>query len=104
MRAAGHTSSASPVVDELQIQVEIGRLEQALDLLQIVATLRLHAQLIALDLGLHALRTFVADDLADLLRILRRDAVLDARDDAVLLTARERLTRIEALQRDAALD
>src|SRR5690606_3795118 len=93
-----------PVVDELQIDVEVGALEQCDDRLQIVATLRLPAQFVALDLALHALGALVADDLADLLRVLGRDAVLEAGDDAELLAAGEGLTRLQALQRDSALD
>src|SRR5690606_29166310 len=94
----------SPVVRELQVDVEVLRLQQADDLLQVVAALARHAQLVALDLALDALRALVADDLADLLRVVLIDPVLQARDDPVLLAAGLRLTRVEALQRDAALD
>ena len=50
---------ALPVVDELQVDVEIGGLQQALDLLEVVAGLRLHAQLVALDLRLDRLGALV---------------------------------------------
>src|SRR5690606_379830 len=87
-----------PVVDELQVDVEVAALEQGDHGLQVVAALGLHAQLVALDLALHALGALVADDLADLLRVLGRDAVLERGDDAVLLAAGEGLTRLETLQ------
>src|SRR3954468_10809360 len=67
----------SAVVHELQGDVEVFALEQRLHLLQVVAALGLHAQLVALDLAFHALRTLVADDLADRLRIVARDPLLD---------------------------
>lgn len=54
---------ALPVVDELQVDVEVGGFQQALDLLEVVAGLRLHAQLVALDLRLDRLRSLVADHL-----------------------------------------
>src|SRR5690606_19659673 len=90
--SAGRTAmwwGISAVVDELQVDVQIAALEQGDDGLQIVAALGLHAQLVALDLALDALGALVADDLADLLRVLGRDAVLERGDDAVLLAAGE---------------
>src|SRR3546814_5079530 len=61
-------------------------------------------QLVSRDLRLDRLGALVADDLADLLGVLLRDALFERRDDAELLAARRRLTRVEALQGDAALD
>src|SRR5690606_30503064 len=91
-------------VHELERDVEIRALQQRDRRLQVVAALRLHAQLVALDLALDALRGLVADDLRDLLRVVAADALLDAGLDAVLLAARERLAGVEGPQRDAALD
>src|SRR5690606_27518459 len=105
--SAGRTAmwwGISAVVDELQVDVQIAALEQGDDGLQIVAALGLHAQLVALDLALDALGALVADDLADLLRVLAGDAVLERGDDAVLLAAGEGLAGFQALQGDAALD
>ena len=58
----------------------------------------LHPQLVALDLALHALGRLVADDLADLLRVVAGDALLQAGLDAVLLAAGERLAGVEGLR------
>src|SRR5690606_16134314 len=82
----------------------VGGLQQALDLLQIVTALGLDPQLVALDLRLDRLGALVADELADLLGVLLRDALFQRRRDAVLLAAGDRVTGLEALQRDAALD
>src|SRR4051794_7928373 len=65
----------SAEVDELEVDVEVGALEERDRRLEVVAALRLDPELVALDLALHALRTLVADDLADLLRVLLVDAL-----------------------------
>src|SRR4051794_22682534 len=94
----------SAEVDELQVDVEVGALEERDRRLQVVAALRLDSELVALDLALDGLRGLVADDLPDLLRVLLVDALLELDDDAVLAAARLRLARVQALQRDPALD
>src|SRR5664279_1588027 len=96
--------AGSAVVHELQGDVEVFALEQRLHLLQVVAALRLHAQLVTLDLALHTLRPLVANDLGDRLRVFARDALLDRCLDAILLAARERFAGIQRPQRDAPLD
>jgi len=83
------------VVHELERDVEVFALEQRLHLLQVVAALGLHAQLVALDLALHALGPLVADDLRDRARVVARDPLLDGCLDAVLLAAREGLAGIQ---------
>ena len=83
-------------VHELQRHVEVAALEQRHGGLQVVAALGLHAQLVALDLRLDALRRLVADDLGDLLRVVLGDALLERRVDAVLLARRVRLTRVQS--------
>ena len=82
-------------VDELEVDVEVFALEQRHRGLEVVARLRLHAQLVALDLRLDALGTLVTDDLADLLGVLLRDAVLDGRGDPVFLATGDRLAGLE---------
>ncbi|TSI16731.1 hypothetical protein FO013_07755 [Brevibacterium aurantiacum] len=94
----------SAVVDELQVEIEILALEQGDDFLQVVALLRAHAQLLALDLCLDALGALVSDVLRDLLRIVFVDALFEAGIDAVFLARRIGFAVFEGLQRDAALD
>src|SRR5699024_8212258 len=86
-------------IDVLQGDVEVGLLEQRDRGLQVVAALGLYAQLVALNLSLHRLRPLVANDLADLLRVGLVDALFERGLDAVLLSARERLTGIQRLER-----
>src|SRR5699024_3962011 len=94
----------SAVVGELEVDVEVLALEQGDDALQIVALLRAHSQLIALDLRLDALGPLVADDRRDLLRIVLVDAFLEGGIDAVLIAGGIGLAVLERLQRDSALD
>ena len=72
--------------------------------MQVVATLRADAQLVALNLRLDALRAFVANDLADLLGLVLRDALLELGLNLVVLARGVRLAGVEALERDSALD
>src|SRR4051794_12155648 len=95
---------ASAEVDELQVEVEVGALEERDRGLQVVAALGLHAELVALDLALDALRRLVADQLVELLGVVAVDPVLQLRLDPVLLAARERLAGVEALQGYSAFD
>src|SRR5688572_15493508 len=67
----------SAVVRELKGDAEVGLLEHADDRLQVVLLLAGDAQLVALDLGLDALRPLVPDLLADGLRLVRVDALDD---------------------------
>src|SRR5690606_40723615 len=85
---------ASAHVHELQRDIQVLALQQRDDGLQVVAALRLHAQLVALDLRLDRLGALVADDLGDLLGVLTRDALLHAGLDAVLLAGCERLAGV----------
>src|SRR5688500_2571499 len=95
---------ASAVVDELERDAEVGLLEHRDDRLQVVLLLGRHAQLVALDLGLHALRGLVTDALADRLGLLLVDALDDAALDPVRLARGPGLAGIERLERDPALD
>src|SRR5690606_30002803 len=92
----------SAVVDELQRDVQVRTLEHRDDGLQVVAALARDADLVARDRGLDALRPLVAHELGDLLGVLARDALLDARLEAVLLAGRPGLAAVEGLERDAA--
>src|SRR5699024_5591841 len=107
-RSTGDWTRGGPpvlaIVGELEVDVEVLALEQGDDALQIVALLRAHSQLIALDLRLDALGPLVADDLRDLLRIVLVDAFLEGGIDAVLLAGGIGLAVLERLQRDSALD
>src|SRR5262249_18804717 len=93
-----------PVVHELQSDVEFLAPEQALDLLQFVFLLRRHPELIALDLGPDPSGALIPYDLRDLLRVVLRDALLKAGEEAILLARRLRLPGVENLERDAAPD
>src|SRR5690606_21198484 len=84
----------SPVVDELQRDVQVRTLEHRDDRLQVVAALARDAVLVARDRGLDALRPLVAHELGDLLGVLARDALLDARLEAVLLAGRPGLAAV----------
>ena len=66
----------SAIVGELQRDVEVPALEQCDDSLQVVLLLARDAQLVALDLGLHALELLVPDSLGDLFGLLLADARL----------------------------
>lgn len=55
-------------VDELQGNVSVCALEQRDRLLQIIAALRAHTKLVALNLALDTLRALVANELVELLR------------------------------------
>src|SRR5687768_8483680 len=81
----------SAVVVELHRDVEVGALQQLLHRLQVVPLLAADPQLVALDLGLHALGALVADELGDLLRDVGLDALLDAGGDLVDLAGGLRL-------------
>jgi hypothetical protein len=83
----------SAVVRELDREVEVLAPDQGLHGLQVVALLRGDAELVALDLGLDALRALVADELGDLLGVLRGDALLQRDRDLALLTRLPRRTR-----------
>ena len=74
------------VVDELQVNLKVGGLEHCNDFLQVIAGLGGDAQLIALDVRLHALGALFADHLGDLLRLILGDAFLDGALDAGFLT------------------
>ncbi|MEY4396527.1 MAG: hypothetical protein RLZZ40_283 [Actinomycetota bacterium] len=52
-----------PEVDELNIEGQVLALEELDGLLQVIATLRADSKFLALDLRLHRLRRFLADDL-----------------------------------------
>src|SRR6185369_7700484 len=64
--SVGPTPAASPVVDELQRDVEVGAFQHRDHGLKVVALLGGHADLLALDLRLDALGALVADQLGDL--------------------------------------
>src|SRR6185437_6070163 len=100
----GRPYPSSAVVGELDGEVEVLGLEQADHGLQVVPALGRHAQLLALHLGLHALRALVPDDLGHLLGVVLGDALLQSDRDAVLLAGHLGLRRVEVLERDAALD
>src|ERR1700729_2575131 len=91
-------------VDELQREVEVFALDQGDHGLKIILLLGGDAQFLTLDLGPHTLRALIADDLADLLGVLLRDALLELEPDPVLLARGLRVTRIHDLQRDLAPD
>src|SRR6266542_5430926 len=91
-------------VDELQRQVEILALDQGDHGLKIILFLGGDAQFLALDLGPHALRPLITDDLADLLGVVLRDALLERDPEPVLLARGLRVARIHALPRDLAPD
>src|SRR3954454_23085611 len=93
-----------PVVVELQGDVEVGPSQELLHRLQVVPLLPADPELVALDLRLDTLGALVADQLGDLLRDVGLDALLDAGGDLVGLAGGLRLTRVEDLQRDVALD
>jgi len=73
------------VVGELYGEVQVGRLDQCLNLLKVVPALAADPQLVALDLGAYVPWTLIADELGDLLRILLADAFLRAGRDLVEL-------------------
>src|SRR5262252_8195265 len=95
--------AVSPVVGELQGEVEVLGLEQADDGLQVVLFLRRHPEFLALDLRAHPAGPLVPDDLGDLLRVLLGDALLQGDGDAVLLAGRLGLGGVEVLEGDLAL-
>jgi hypothetical protein len=94
----------SAVVDELQRYVEVGLLQHGDDGLKVVALLRGHADLVALNLSLDALGSLVADELGDFLGVLAADALLDRAAHLVGLAGRLRLTNVERLHGDVAAD
>src|SRR5690242_2712117 len=81
--SVGPTAAVSPVVDELQCDVEVGTLQHGDHGLKVVALLRGDADLLALDLGLYTLGAVVTDQLRDLLGVLAADALLDGAADFV---------------------
>src|SRR5258705_11610635 len=96
-------SRPSAVVDELQRYVEVGLLQKGYDGLKVVALLGGNPDLVALDLGLDALGSLVADELGDLLGVLAGDALLDGAVDLVGLAAGLRIAGdVERLHRDVA--
>src|SRR5262245_25596982 len=105
-RLLGHAPrrSWSAVVRELQGDAEVGLLEQADHVLQVVLLLARHPALAALDLRLNALRALIADLLADRLRLVGVDALDDLAVDLERLARRPGVTGVQGLQRDAALD
>ena len=90
------------VVDELQVNLKVGGLEHCNDFLQVIAGLGGDAQLIALDVRLHALGALFADHLGDLLCLILRDAFLDGALDAGFLAGCVGLAGVQGLQGDAA--
>ena len=92
------------VVDELEVDVEVGGLEHGDNVLQVVARLGGNAQLVALDGCLHALGALLADHLGDLLCLVLGDAFLNGALDAGFLAGGVGLARVQGLQGDAALD
>src|SRR5256885_1924482 len=102
--SVGPTPRISPVVDELQRDVEVGALQQSDDGLKIVALLGADADLFALDLSLDALGSLIANQLGDLLGVLAADALLDGAADLVGLAAGLRLADVEGLHGDVAPD
>jgi len=102
--SVGPAPAVTPVVDELQRDVEIGALEQRDHGLKVVALLGGNADLLALNLRLHALGALVADQLGDFLGVLAADALLDGAADLVGLAAGLRIACVEGLHRDVAAD
>src|SRR5580704_13388241 len=96
--------AVSPVVDELQREVELLALQQRDDRLQVVLLLRRDAKFLALDLSPDALRTLVPDDFGDLLGVVLGDALLEGHAHPVLLAGKLGVVRIQGLERYAALD
>src|SRR5690606_12866152 len=92
-----------PVVHELQGDVEVLALQQSDHPLEVVLLLRADPQLVPLDLGLDPLRPLIPDDLADLLGVLLRDALLQRHAQLVQLPGRLRLPGVDRLQRDPPL-
>src|SRR5688572_25231535 len=96
--------SGSAVVGQLHREVVDGALDQGDDRLEVVALLRGDPDLLALDLDLDALGALVADQLADLLGLLLRDALLEGDADLGLLAGLPRLAGVQDLQALVALD
>src|SRR5699024_9452414 len=97
----------STVIDELERRIDlVGALEERDDGLQVVAGLRTHPDLVTGDLGLHALRAIVADELCDLLRILAIEALLERPHEPELLPGRRgfAVADVEGLERDPAAE
>ncbi len=94
----------SPVVDELEGEVEFLALQQRDDHLQVVLLLGRDAKLLALDLSPDALRPLVPDDLRQLPGVVLGDALLEGHGHPVLAAGRLRISRVQCLERDAALD
>src|SRR6476659_9056090 len=92
------------IVRELHREVVVLGLDEGDDLLQVVALLAGHPKLVALHLDLHALRTFVADQLGDLLGLLLADALLEPDIDLDVLAGLTWLADVEYLERLSALD
>src|ERR1700753_3081745 len=84
----------SPVVDELQGEVELHALQQGDDRLQVVLLLGRDAKLLTLDLSPDALRPLVPDDLGQLLGIVLGDALLEGHAQPVFLAGRLRVIRV----------
>src|SRR5271169_3469177 len=96
--------AVSPVVDELEGEVELLALQQRDDGLQIVLLLGRDAQLLALDLGPDALRPLVPDDLRQLLGVVLADALLEGDSHPVFLAGELGIARVQGLERHAAPD
>src|SRR6476469_4600222 len=89
----------SAVVGELHRELVVLALHQLLHGLQVVALLAADPELVALHLHLDALGSLVADQLADLLRVLGADPLLEGDADLGLATRLARLAGVEDLQR-----
>src|SRR5580704_12490626 len=96
--------AVSPVVDELQREVELLALQQRDDRLQIVLLLRRDPKFLALDLSPNALRALVPDDLRDLLGVVLGNALLEGHAHPVLLAGKLGFVRVQGLEGYAALD
>ncbi len=79
-------SLTSAIVDELHGEVEVGILDERHDTLKVISTRAGDAQLIARDLGLDLLRTFIADEFGELFGLLLADALFQLAGDLVQST------------------
>ena len=87
----GEGPSSVAEVLELEGDLEVGFLEGGDDGLEVVALLAGDAELVALHLDLDLLGALVADQLADLLGLLLRDALLQRDADLGLAAGLARL-------------
>src|SRR4051794_2120727 len=103
-RSPGAETGDSAVVGELHREVVVLLAHQLLDGLQVVALLRRHPELVALDLRLDALGALVADQFGDLPGVVRADPLLEGDRDLAHPSGLARLGRVEHLEADVALD